>query len=101
MLTEVLITTYPRKGTETGKAGTNSMNIMITTYPRKGTETDELIDIEHNLYHYNSSPQGDGNVVALRVLSNNGNITTSPRKGTVTRRTASTHMRCMHYNSSP
>ena len=45
-----------------------AINVIITTYPRKGTETDELIDIEHNLYHYNSSPQGDGNTFCFVIL---------------------------------
>ena len=39
----------------------NFVNVMISTYPRKGTETESFMELSYNQAKFNLSPQGDGN----------------------------------------
>ena len=59
----IIITTYPRKGTETREMPSRIAYITITTSPRKGTVTLYTVWMEvSDIVDYNLSPQGDGNV---------------------------------------
>ncbi len=78
-----VISTYPRKGTETRVFRVAAPSIRISTYPRKGTETRGKRRMVHRRPHFNLSPQGDGN---QERMSNTAyqRISTYPRKGTET-----------------
>ena len=58
-----MITTYPRKGTETWYRSSIRTHRQITTYPRKGMETGSSPLKNASTFNYNFSPQGDGNPV--------------------------------------
>ena len=101
---QAVISTYPRKGTETSAISLDGEWMPISTYPRKGTETGRVLHRIHStgfqlipargrklysfsfftcIIYFNSSPQGDGNAADF-LLKPNIIISTYPRKGTET-----------------
>ena len=81
VLRETKISTYPRKGTETGHTGHTSNNITISTYPRKGTETPAFGKVDPAVMDFNLSPQGDGNGILHGTLLQSGQIQLIPARG--------------------
>ena len=59
------ISTYPRKGTETSiHNDAYELDAKISIYPRKGTETVRIYPNLSTVSYFNLSPQGDGNGIA-------------------------------------
>ena len=118
-----MITTYPRKGTETTAelinrlpnahynlspqgdgnfhAATSRLRASILQLiPARGRK--QKFIVSHGIFlHYNLSPQGDGHLRARDQTYRQSKITTYPRKGTETE--SMTHLMRTHrdYNLSP
>ena len=89
-----VISTYPRKGTETNMILYLLVHLrIISTYPRKGTETCNSV-FSSIIKNFNLSPQGDGNITYSSYASFSS-ISTYPRKGT--KNSASKKMRSFSF----
>ena len=77
--TDVPISTYPRKGTETARSSYRADQAKISTYPRKGTETLFYKDCQTCRLDFNLSPQGDGNIFPLSLIETLTDFNLSPQ----------------------
>ena len=58
-----------------------AVNLIISTYPRKGTETPAFGKVDPAVMDFNLSPQGDGNGILHGTLLQSGQIQLIPARG--------------------
>ena len=82
---QAVISTYPRKGTETSAISLDGEWMPISTYPRKGTETRCGMLPSNRFLRFQLIP-ARGRKLAILSLVASSRISTYPRKGTETGR---------------